>query len=174
MILARRIEAVLNKQQILELYLNEIPLGRQSFGVQAASQAYFGKDVDQLQLHEAAFLAILPKAPERYGRAKHVDAAIQRRNYVLDQMVANGWATQAAADEAKAQPLGLAPRRAEVYDPSVGYFIEEVRRQLIDKFGEDAESGPNSVYAGGLWVRTTIDPVIQAAAEKALRSGLLR
>ena len=174
MILARRIEATLTKQQILELYLNEIPLGRQSFGVQAAARAYFNKDVGDLKLHEAAFLAILPKAPERYGRAKHVDAAIQRRNYVLDQMVANGWATQAAADEAKAQPLGLAPRRAEVYDPSVGYFIEEVRRQLIQKYGEKAEQGPNSVYAGGLWVRTSVDPEMQKAAQDALRAGLLR
>ena len=101
MIVARRIEAVLSKQQILELYLNEIPLGRQSFGVQAAARAYFDKDLDKLDLHEAAFLAILPKAPERYGRAKYLDMAIARRNYVLDQMVASGWATPGAAAEAR-------------------------------------------------------------------------
>ena len=105
MVVARRIESVLNKPQILELYLNEIPLGRQSFGVQAAARAYFGKDVDQLQLHEAAFLAILPKAPERYGRKQYEDMAVERRNWVLDQMVTNGWATRADADAAKAQPL---------------------------------------------------------------------
>ena len=174
MIVARRIEDVLSKQQILELYLNEIPLGRQSFGVQAAARAYFGKDVGQLELHEAAFLAILPKAPERYGRAKHAELATERRNYVLDQMADNGWATRQEADIAKAQPLGVGPRRVETYDPSVGYFVEEVRRRLIAKYGEKAENGPHSVYAGGLWVRTSLDPQLQKAAENSLRAGLLR
>lgn len=174
MILARRIENVLSKQQILELYLNEIPLGRQSFGVQAASRAYFGKDIGELQLHEIAFLAILPKAPEKYGRAENVAQAIERRNWVLDQMVKNGWADAGAAATAKAQPLGLIPRRAESYDPSVGYFVEEVRRRLIDKFGESAEDGPNSIYSGGLWVRTSLDPEMQLATQDALRAGLIR
>ena len=174
MVLARRIEDVLDKQQILELYLNEIPLGRQSFGVQAASRAYFGKDVGELQLHEAAFLAILPKAPERYGRAQHTQLAITRRNYVLDQMVSNGWATQAEADAAKAQPLGIIPRRSQNYEPALGYFVEEVRRQLMEKYGEKADDGPNSVYAGGLWVRTSVDLEMQKGARDSLRAGLLR
>lgn len=174
MILARRIESVLTKQQILELYLNEIPLGRQSFGVQAASRAYFGKDVGDLELHEAAFLAILPKAPERYGRAKYADMAIERRNYVLDQMVENDWATPEEAAKAKAMPLGLIPRRAERWDSSVGYFVEEVRRRLISKYGEKAEDGPHSVYAGGLWVRTSLDPQLQKSTQDSLRAGLLR
>ncbi len=174
MILARRIEEVLNKQQILELYLNEIPLGRQSFGVQAASRAYFGKDLGELQLQEIAFLAILPKAPERYGRPGQEAAAIERRNWVLDQMVKNGWLDSARAEVAKAQPLGLIPRRSESYDPSVGYFVEEVRRRLIDKFGETADDGPNSIYSGGLWVRTSLDPEIQKATQDALRAGMLR
>ena len=174
MILARRIESVLSKQQILELYLNEIPLGRQSFGVQAASRAYFGKDVGELQLHEAAFLAILPKAPETYGRAKNAQLALDRRNWVLDQMVKNGFAGQAEIDNAKAQPLGIITHRVEAYDPSSGYFVEEVRRRLIEKFGESAEDGPNSIYAGGLWVRTSLDPQMQKAAQDALRTGLLR
>lgn len=174
MILARRIEGALEKEQILELYLNEIPLGRQAFGVQAAARAYFGKDVGDLKLHEAAFLAILPKAPERYGREKNQQLAINRRNYVLDQMVDNGWATPAQAAEAKAQPLGLIPRRSESYDPSVGYFVEDVRRELIEKYGEQAEDGPNSIYGGGLWVRTSLDPQLQKAAQDALRTGLLR
>lgn len=120
MILAQRIEGVLTKEQILELYLNEIPLGRQSFGVQAAARAYFDKDVNELDLHETAFLAILPKAPERYGRARYRDMAIERRNYVLDQMVDNGWASRAEADAAKAMPLGLVERRREGYDPAGG------------------------------------------------------
>lgn len=174
MIVARRIEDVLSKQQILELYLNEIPLGRQSFGVQAAARAYFGKDVGQLNLQESAFLAILPKAPEKYGRAKNAQLAIERRNYVLDQMVKNDWATREEADAAKAAPLGIIPRRVESYDPSVGYFVEEVRRRLIAKYGEKAENGPNSVYAGGLWVRTSLDPQLQKSAEASLRAGLLR
>lgn len=173
MVVARRIEGVLTKQQILELYLNEIPLGRQSFGVQAAARAYFGKDVGDLDLQQAAFLAILPKAPEKYGRARFEHEAIIRRNWVLDQMVRNGWATRADADAAKAMPLGLIPRRAEVYDAANGYFIEEVRRRLIDKYGENAEDGPNSVYAGGLWVRTSLDTQMQNAVRDALRKGLI-
>ena len=174
MILARRIEGVLSKQQILELYLNAIPLGRQSFGVQAAARAYFGKDVGDLNLQEAAFLAILPKAPETYGRAQFAEKAMDRRNWVLDQMVKNGWVSAADAATAKAQPLGIIPRRVESYDPSVGYYVEEVRRRLIDEYGENADDGPNSVYAGGLWVRTGLDPALQKAAQTALSAGLLR
>ncbi len=174
MILARRIEGVLNKQQILELYLNEIPLGRQSFGVQAAARAYFDKDVGELQLHEAAFLAILPKAPETYGREKNAARAIERRNWVLDQMVKNDWASAAEAANAKAQPLGIITHRVEAFDPSLGYFVEEVRRRLIDKYGENAEAGPNSIYGGGLWVRTSLDPEMQKSSLDALRTGLVR
>ena len=174
MVLARRIEGVLTKQQILELYLNEIPLGRQSFGVEAAAQAYFGKSVGELTLAENAFLAALPRGPEIYGREKYADRAIERRNWVLDQMVKNGAATAQEAAQAKAQPLGIIQRRATAYDPSTGYFVEEVRRNLIEKYGENSEAGPNSVYDGGLWVRTSLDPQIQKAAQDSLRAGLLR
>jgi penicillin-binding protein 1A len=174
MLLALRIESLLSKQQILELYLNEIALGRQSFGVQAASRAYFDKDVGDLKLQEAAFLAILPKEPEVLGRAKSADKAMARRNWVLDQMVKNGYVSRAQADEAKAQPLGLVQRRADNYTADAGYFLEEVRRQLIDQFGENADDGPNSVYAGGLWVRTSLDTKLQTAAQDSLRAGLLR
>jgi penicillin-binding protein 1A len=173
MILAGRIEDVLSKPEILTLYLNEIPLGRRSFGVQAAARAYFDKDVGDLALHEAAFLAILPKAPERYGRKKNEALAIARRNFVLDQMVENEFVTPAQASAAKARPLGLAQERAERY-ADAGYFLEEVRRQLLAKYGEKAEDGPNSVYAGGLWVRTSLDTEYQDAARDALRQGLLR
>jgi len=175
MILARRIESVLTKQDIITLYLNEIPLGRRSYGVQAAARAYFDKDVDQLELHEMAFLAILPKAPERYGRAAHRELAIQRRNFVLDQMVGNDFITREEAEAAKAKPLGLVAEAGSKYRAAdAGYFLEEVRRQLIEKYGEQADDGPNSVYAGGLWVRTSLDTNLQAAARKALRAGLLR
>lgn len=173
MIVARRIEDVLDKQQILELYLNEIPLGRRSFGVQAAARAYFDKDVDDLSLSQVAFLAILPRAPEIYGRKQHAERAIERRNWVLDQMVRNGWASRQEADAAKAQPLGLVAQRGADYDPANGYFVEEVRRNLIERYGEKAEDGPNSVYAGGLWVRTSLDPEMQHAVRDALRKGLL-
>ena len=173
-LLAMRIESLLTKQQILELYLNEIALGRQSFGVQAAARAYFDKDVGDLKLHEAAFLAILPKEPEVLGRAKSAEKAMGRRNWVLDQMVKNGYVTRAQADEAKAQPLGLVQRRADNYTADAGYFLEEVRKQLIDQFGENADDGPNSVYAGGLWVRTSLDTRLQTAAQDSLRAGLVR
>lgn len=174
MILARRIEGVLNKQQILELYLNEIPLGRRSFGVQAAARAYFDKDVEDLTLSQAAFLAILPRAPEVYGRKKNEERALERRNWVLDQMVRNNWATPEQAAAAKAEPLGLVVQRGNFYSPANGYFVEEVRRRLIEQYGEKAEDGPNSVYAGGLWVRTSLDPKLQVAVRDALRAGLLR
>jgi penicillin-binding protein 1A len=173
-VLAYRIEDALTKQQILELYLNGIPLGRRSFGVQAAAQAYFGKDVEDLALHEAAFLAILPKAPETYGRARNAERAIARRNFVLNEMARNGFASAAAASAAKAEPLGLIGVRPPPADPVGGYFVEEVRRQLIDKFGEAAKDGPYSVYSGGLWVRTSLDPKVQLYAQEALRDGLLR
>jgi penicillin-binding protein 1A len=174
MILAGRIEGVLTKQQIMELYLNEIPLGRRSFGVQAASRAYFGKDVGDLALNEMAFLAILPKAPERYGRAKFRNLAIERRNYVLDEMVDNGHITAARAAAEKAKPLGLVSQREDTRSADAGYFLEEVRRELIGKFGEQAEDGPHSVYAGGLWVRTSLDTALQDAARNALRQGMIR
>jgi penicillin-binding protein 1A len=174
MILARRIEGVLSKQEIITLYLNEIPLGRRSFGVQAASRAYFDKDVGQLSLPEMAFLAILPKAPEHYSRARYQGDALARRNYVLDEMVDNGHITQAEADAAKSAPIGIVQQHDDTRTADAGYFLEEVRRELLTKYGEKAEDGPNSVYAGGLWVRTSLDMEMQDAAREAVRAGLFR
>ncbi len=173
MILASRIEDVLTKEEILELYLNEIPLGRRSFGVQAAARAYFDKDVGDLDLHEMAFLAILPKAPERYGRKGEEQAALSRRAFVLQQMEENGFITSAERAAAQAKPLGLVTLRSQ-RSADAGYFLEEVRRQLIEDFGETAKDGENSVYAGGLWVRTSLDTELQDAARDSLREGLLR
>ncbi|MEY4619933.1 MAG: hypothetical protein RIS65_1105 [Pseudomonadota bacterium] len=173
-ILAKRIESALTKQQILSLYLNEIALGRQAFGVEAAAQAYFAKSVDQLQLHEMAFLAILPKAPERYGRAKNAKLAIARRNWVLGEMRKNGWITDAQLASARAKPLGLVAQRGTGYKNVGGYFAEEVRRQLIERFGETDTDGPYSVYSGGLWVRSSMNADYQILATQALRDGLLR
>lgn len=175
-VLAWRLENAFSKPQILELYLNQIFLGRNSYGVEAAAQAYFGKSVDKLDLAQMAYLAILPKAPSTYspGTERGRERALARRNYVLQRMVANNFITAAQADAAQAEPIeavrGFAPRVTNVGD----YFLEDVRRSLIAKFGEAQEDGPNSVYGGGLWVRTSIDPFIQAAAEKALRDGLVR
>ena len=173
-LLARRIESTLSKQQILSLYLNEIALGRRSFGVEAASQAYFDKSVDQLELNEMAFLAILPKAPETYSRAKNADSALSRRNWVLKEMRENGWITDSQLAVASAQPLGLVNRQAKGYDRIGDYFVEEIRRQLIERFGETDEDGPYSVYAGGLWVRSSMHPTYQKLTTKALRDGMLR
>ena len=174
-IVAFRIEDALEKEQILELYLNEIPLGRRSFGVQAAARAYFDKDVDGLALHEMAFLSILPKAPETYGRSKNADRAIDRRNWVLGQMFENGWITQAQLTSARAQPLGIVEQRGNPFQQVGGYYMEQVRRDLIAKFGEDAEKGSKlSVYDGGLWVRSAYDHKMQVATTRSLRSGLQR
>ncbi len=173
-ILAYRIEAVLSKEQIMELYLNQIALGRNSFGVQAASRAYFDKDVDELKLPEMAFLAILPKAPETYSRARFADRAVERRNWVLGEMLKNGFISATAHAAAVATPFQLVAR-AQAKDESAGdYFLEEVRRQLIGKFGETEKDGPFSVYSGGLWVRSSLDPRLQTYMQDALRQGLLR
>ncbi len=175
-VLAYRIENVLTKQQILEIYLNTIFLGRNAYGVEAAAHAYFDKDVTDLTLPEFAYLAILPKAPSGYDPDRQTARALARRNYVLKEMLANGYITQAQHDAAAASPLGTVNKRTASFESVPGYFMEEVRRQLIEKFGENPEGGrnPYSVYAGGLWVRTSFDPAQQLLAQKALRNGLLR
>lgn len=173
-ILAYRIENTLSKRQILELYLNQIFLGRNAYGVQSAAQAYFRKDVADLTLPEMAYLAILPKAPSNYTPERHMQRALDRRGYVLREMLANGYVTPAQAAAANAAPLGTVPRWAPARALPGGYFAEEVRRELIAKYGEDADDGPYSVYSGGLWVRTSFDPAIQKATETALRDGLAR
>ncbi len=177
MILAYRMENVLTKQQILELYFNQIFLGRNAYGVQAAARAYYGKDVADLKLHEMAYLAILPKGPANYrpeSPAGH-ERALDRRNWALGEMFKNGWISQAQLNEARAQPLGTVTQHSSSFDARAGgYYMEEVRRRLIQLFGEKAEDGPNSVYAGGLWVRSPYDPKLQEGVATALRNGLLR
>lgn len=175
-ILAYRIEDVLTKQQILEIYLNTIFLGRNAYGVQAAARAYFDKDVGELTLPEFAYLAILPKAPSGYDPDRQTDRALARRNWVLGEMAKNGYITAAQRDQAAATPLGTVNKRRQGFESISGYFVEEVRRQLIDKYGEDADGGRNpfAVYSGGLWVRTSFDPKQQQYAQQALRDGLVR
>jgi penicillin-binding protein 1A len=175
MILAFRLESTLTKEQILELYLNQIFLGRNAYGVQAASRAYFDKDVADLTLPEAAYLAILPKAPSNYDPVRATQKALDRRNYVLREMEDNGYINAAQRDDAAAAPLGAIRYGSnEKFRQQGGYFMEEVRRILMKRFGEKAEQGPNSVYAGGLWVRTSMVPHMQDAAAEALREGLAK
>lgn len=173
-ILAIRIENVLTKPQILELYLNQIFLGRNSYGVQAASRAYFDKDVADLELHEAAFLAGLPQAPSRYNPTTRPDLALRRRNIVLDLMLQNDWITAAEHSTARATPLGTARTTQSAAQNVGGYYMEEVRRILVDSFGENEDDGPYGVYTGGLWVRTSYDPDMQTSTENSLRAGLIR
>ncbi len=166
-LLAYRIENQLSKDRILEIYLNEIYLGAGSYGVAAAADTYFGKPLDQLTPAEAAFLAALPKAPNNYNPVNHAEAALVRRNWVLDGMAEEGWITQAQAQEGKTQQLGANPHALPEPPRGTGYFVEEVRRQLIDRFGEKA------VYEGGLTIRTSYVPVYQEMAERAYHNGLI-
>jgi penicillin-binding protein 1A len=172
--LARRIENVLSKQQILQLYLNEIFLGRNAYGVQAAARAYFDKDVDQLTLPEVAYLAVLPKAPNNYSPERFPQRAIARRNYVLSEMQRNGYITAEVASAAKAAPLGTVRGPSNSIRNIGGYFVEEVRRELVQRYGEKTEKGSNGVYTGGLWVRTSVNVTMQQAIEQALRDALMR
>ncbi|TIO33229.1 MAG: penicillin-binding protein 1A, partial [Mesorhizobium sp.] len=168
MILAFRIEQAYSKDRILELYLNEIFFGFGAYGVAGAALTYFDKSVNELTVAEAAYLASLPKGPNNYHPFKHADRAIERRNWVIDQMVENGYVTREEGDKAKAEPLGVKPRRNGSYLFAGEYFTEEVRRQIIARYGE------NALYEGGLSVRTTLDPKIQLIARKAMQNGLLK
>jgi penicillin-binding protein 1A len=166
MLLATRIESALPKDRILELYLNEIYLGAGAYGVAAAAQIYFDKSLDELTLGEAAFLAGLPKAPNRYNPARHPQAAKARRDWVLDRMVEDGTASQEAVAQIEATPLELR-RRQEAEQVRAPYFAEEVRRELLSRYGEKV------LYGGGLSVRTSLDAKLQAESDKALRAGLI-
>ena len=166
-LLAIRIEQSLSKERILELYLNEIYLGLQAYGVAAAAQSYFNKSLDELTLSEAAFLAALPKAPNNYNPFRFAEAGRVRRDWVIERMAEDRVITGPQAAEARAQPLVASPfRRPET--AAAEYFAEEVRRQLIERFGAD------QVTQGGFTVRTSVDPALQAAADRALREGLMR
>jgi penicillin-binding protein 1A len=174
-ILAFRLESTLSKQQILEIYLNSIFLGRNAYGIQAASRAYFDKDINDLTLPEAAYLAVLPRAPANYDPERATQKALDRRAYVLREMYKNGYITEEQEQAAAGTPLGTIRYGSnEKFRQQGGYFMEEVRRELIKRFGEDSKDGPNSLYGGGLWVRSSMDPVSQDAAAQALRDGLTR
>ncbi len=164
-ILAFRIERALTKDQILELYLNEIYLGEGAYGVAAAAMTYFGKSLDEVTAEEAAYMAALPKAPSNYHPVRRLDAATARRNWVLGRMAEDGRLTEAEAAEAEARPLTISGRAQEEKFPSL-WFAEEIRRELLDRYGEP------TLYGGGMSVRATIDPVLQDIADTALVDGL--
>ncbi|MDH7794864.1 MULTISPECIES: penicillin-binding protein 1A [unclassified Beijerinckia] len=168
MLLSFRIEAAYSKDRILELYLNQIYLGLGNYGVAAAALNYYGKSVNELTLAEAAYLAALPKAPSTLHPFRNRDAAIARRNYVLDRMVADGMAKAADAEKARKEPLNVNPRFLSPNHYVAGFFAEDVRRELLDRYGE------KKLYEGGLSVRTTLDPQMQVQARKALTDGLVR
>jgi penicillin-binding protein 1A len=164
-ILALRIERVLDKDRILELYLNEIYLGLGSYGVAAAALNYFDKSLDQLTIADSAYLAALPKAPNNYHPFRKQGNAVERRNWVVEQMRRSGFITEAEARVAADAPLG-AKRGTETEVADADFFIEDVRRDLLEIYGEDG------LYGGGLSVRTTIDPDLQYMADQSLRWGL--
>jgi penicillin-binding protein 1A len=166
-ILAFRIEKTLTKNQILELYLNEIYLGLGAYGVAAASEAYFNKPLDQLTVPEAAFLAALPKAPNNYNPFRNPDLARAQRARVLDRMTEDGVLTPEQAAEYKQEPIVPVAFQHPQVVSDADWFAEDVRRQLIAQFGQD------NATEGGLQVRTSLDPALQAAANKALRDGLI-
>ena len=166
-ILSLRIESTFSKDKILELYVNEIFLGLNSYGVAAAALNYFDKALYQLSLSEMAYIAGLPKGPNNYHPFRHPQAAIERRNYVLDRMAEDGYITAEERDTAKAESLNVVPRQSGSQLFSAEYFTEEVRRQLNTLYGED------QLYGGGLSVRTTLEPKLQEYARRSLMDGLI-
>ena len=169
-ILASRIEETLDKEGILELYLNEIFLGQNSYGVAAASQTYFNKTLDELAPHEAAMLASLPKAPSQFHPVRRKDRLLQRRNFVLKEMMENGYITEVTYEvEREAELKSVQNGDFESFRnelPLRDYFTDEIRRQLSDDFGE------SEFFTGGLSVRATIDNEMQPIAATALQRQL--
>ncbi|WP_045389819.1 penicillin-binding protein 1A [Falsirhodobacter sp. alg1] len=169
-ILATRLDDSLSKDKVLELYLNEIFLGQNSYGVAAAAQTYFNKSLSDLNAAEAATLASMPQAPSRYNPATAGPRLTERRNYVLREMAQNGYIDEATRDASIASPLksvqqgDYEPYRETL--PPRSYFTDEIRRQLSSEFGEE------QFFGGGLSVRATVDPELQDDAAAALRDGL--
>lgn len=169
-ILATRIEDTLSKDEILELYMNEIFLGQNSFGFAAASQTYFNKTMGELAPHEAAFLASMPKAPSQFHPVRRKERLKQRRDFVLKEMMENGYITDAVYQSEVQEPLRSVQNgdfdSFKLALPPRDYFTDEIRRQLSRDFGE------GEFFTGGFTVRATIDPEMQAEAADALRRGL--
>ena len=169
-ILATRIENTLPKSKILELYLNEIFLGQNSYGVTAAAQTYFNKTLDQLAPHEAAFLAALPKAPSKFHPVRKKERLLERRNYVLREMWQNGYLNEKEYKAELKEPLKSVQngdfRSFKSSLPARDYFTDEIRRQLSRNFGEE------EFFTSGMTVRATLDPEMQSIAAMALQRAL--
>ncbi len=163
--LSWRIEEAYDKDHILFLYLNEIFLGSQAYGVEAASRAYYGKSVKDISIAEAAILAGLPQRPSDYSPHAHFEKAKGRQSYVLRQMLEKGYITQAQYDEAKAERITIVPK-GNAFLEQAPYFTEHVRRYLVEQYGEEA------VLNGGLSVRTTCDMELQRVAQDAVTKGV--
>jgi penicillin-binding protein 1A len=165
-LVAQRIERVLDKDRILELYLNEIYLGNRAYGVGAAALNYFNKPLSELTVSEAAYLAILPKGPANYQLPRNRERALDRRNYAIGRMLERGYITEEQAAEARAQDLVTHDRLSGDQYVAASHFVEEIRRQVQAQYGEQA------LYDGGLSIRSTLDTRLQLAAARSLRAGL--
>lgn len=161
-VLAIQVERRYTKDEILEMYLNNVYLGEGAYGIQAASQTYFAKKIDKLELDEAALIGGLPQAPSAYSPFNDPKAAIARRNDVLDSMVKNKCITADEADKAKGKELKLETKEVASRQYPYPYFLDYITDELIEKYGED------EFYKGGLKVYTTMDPDIQLIAETAM------
>jgi penicillin-binding protein 1A len=165
-IISFRIERAFTKDQILELYLNEIYLGFGAYGVASASLNYFNKPLSELAPDESAFLAALPKGPNNYNPITKQAAAVARRNYVLGRMAEDGVISVEYAGSLSERPIRVS-REISTAITEAPYFAEEVRRELVGHVGEDG------LYKDGLSVRTTLDPRLQGIARESLRAGLV-
>ena len=166
-LIVQRIEGSFTKDQILELYLNDIFLGLNSYGIAAASLNYFGKSLDQLSLEEMAYMAALPKGPNNYNPFKFPDRALTRRNWVLQQMFQNGYITEDELKTAQATPFKVSPRPFGAQLFAAEGFAEEARRDLVQMYGKEA------LNKGGYSVRTTLEPKMQIFARQAVARGLI-
>jgi penicillin-binding protein 1A len=164
-ILAQRVEEAFEKEHILYLYLNQIYLGSGAYGVEAAARTYFDKNVEDINLGEAAILAGLPQRPSDYSPHRHWKKARARQMYVLDQMLDKGFIDQATYDTTVASSVRIAPKKNDFLQQAP-YFTEHVRRYLVDTYGFD------KIYNDGLSVNTTCDLELQQAAQKALVDGV--
>ena len=163
-ILAYKIDKYLTKDEILNLYLNQIYLGHGTYGIESASLGYFGKSARELTLPEAALLAGLPKAPTAYSPFLHLEKAKQRQVYVLTRMEEDGYISPAEFKRAVATPLKLRPVKPK--DKVAAYFVEHVRRYVQEKYGADV------LYKEGLTIYTTLNLAAQKAARDAMEKGL--
>src|ERR1700755_1788073 len=161
-LLAMRIERTYSKDRILDMYLNEIYLGLGAYGIAAAALVYFDKSVNELTIAEAAYLTALPKAPSSLHPIRNRDRAIERRNYVIDRLLENGWIKSADAEKARKEVLSVTNRANAAHIFAGEYFAEEVRRDVFERYGE------KKLYEGGLSVRTTLDPKLQVMARKTM------